>query len=372
MLTIPPILAFLIILSLLIFVHEIGHFLTARKFGIKIEEFGFGYPPRIWGKKIKGIIYSINWLPFGGFVRIYGEDYLEKDSKLGDKALCNKPGYIRALVAAAGVFGNFILGFVCFSLVYSFMGIPTPTDKVLISAVSPNSPAETAGLKIDQQILSVNNQEIKSTKDFMELTRNKKGQEISIKVKDKNEVKEVHLTPRQSFPEGEGPIGVAISSVEMKFYPVWQMPFRGAWVGLQEAIGWGAMIVSGLYMAIKSLISGVVPEVAGPVGIYQITTGVVSQGWLLTLQFIGVLSINLGILNLLPFPALDGGRLLFIGFEAVLGRRVKPQIEQYVHMAGMIILITLMLLVTYNDLVRLAGSNNFFSEIISSIMKKLN
>jgi regulator of sigma E protease len=365
---------FLLILSLLIFIHELGHFLSAKRFGIKVEEFGFGYPPRAWGKKIGETIYSLNWLPFGGFVRIFGEDYSETTDN--QRALFNKPKRVRAMVAIAGVVGNFLLGIVCFSIVYSLSGIPTQVPYVRIEGIAPNSPAQKAGIQPGEVIVSFNGQPIKSTDEFVNLIKQNSGKEIILVTQAAKSAKtqEYRLLVRPNPPQGEGPLGVAVSQIDMVFYPFWQMPFRGIWVGLQEAIGWGVTIAVGIYTALRSLFVGVVPEVAGPVGIYQITSGVVKEGWMLTLQFIGVLSINLGVLNLLPIPALDGGRLLFIAIEAITGRRVKPQIEQYIHMAGMVLLVSLMLLVTFNDFSRLFSQNPFFTSIwsnINSIIEKV-
>ena len=362
---------FIATLSVLIFIHELGHFLAARKFGVKVEEFGFGLPPRIFGKKIGETLFSLNWIPFGGFVRIYGEDYLEKGIK-SERALCNKPKHVRALVAAAGVFGNFLLAIVCFSIVYSFTGIPTETDKVIIEAVANNSPAEQAGLLPDQRIVSIDGKPVGLTRDFIDHVKDKQGKEILVgAVGKEGGEKEYRLSPRENPPEGEGAIGVAITNVEMVFYPIWQMPFRGAWFGVKEAVGWGMMIVSGFAAMIIGLFYGEVPQVAGPVGIYQITADVVRQSWLLTLQFVGVLSINLMILNLLPFPALDGGRLLFIAIETVVRKRIKPQIEQYVHMIGMVFLLSLMLLVTFNDVRKIAIKNEFIEEITGKVMEEV-
>lgn len=364
-----PFIAFVIILSILIFIHELGHFLVAKKFGLKIEEFGFGYPPRIWGKKIGETIYSINWIPFGGFVRIYGEDYLEK-SKDSSRAMYNKPKWVRFLITIAGVVCNFLLGIVCFSIIYSFSGIPTPVDYVLIDAVSPGSPAQLAGLAAGDKVTNIDGLEIKTTQDFIQAVKNKENQTVTLQIQPKNEtaIENYQLVPRAEYPEGEGPLGVAISTVDFKFYPVWQMPFRGAWVGLQEAVAWGVTIVVGLFDMIKNLIGGVTPEVAGPIGIYQITVGVVKQGLFLTLQFVGVLSINLAILNLLPIPALDGGRILFILIETIIGKRVKPQIEQYIHMFGMALLLTFMLWVTFQDVGRLISQNVGWQNNLNSIL----
>ncbi len=367
-------LIFVIILSVLVFIHELGHFLAAKKSGVKVEEFGFGYPPRLWGKKIGETIYSLNWLPFGGFVRLYGENYLPKRKKSKtERALCYKPKRIRILVALAGVLGNFFLGIVCFSIIYSVIGIPTKVDYLVIEEVAKDSPAQQAGLKAGQIILGVQNKRVTKAEDFVALVKANQTEEISLMLAEGKgkPAKEYRLKPRLNPPPGEGALGVAISNIEMVFYPFWQRPFRGAIIGVKEALSWGWAIVLSLGQALKGLLTGVIPEVAGPVGIYQITAGVVRQGWLLTLQFVAVLSINLAVLNLLPIPALDGSRLLFIGLEALTRRRVKPKIEEYIHLSGMVFLIGLMLLVTLNDFSRLLKNNPFWQNLINSIMKEL-
>jgi len=175
------------------------------------------------------------------------------------------------------------------------------------------------------------------------------------------------LTPRAEPPENEGPLGVIVSSVEMKKYPFWQMPFRGAVEGIKEAIGWGSLVFTSLAKMLVDLIGrGVVPkDIAGPVGILQVTANVSQQGVLVVLQFIGVLSVNLAVLNILPFPALDGGRLLFVLYEVVVRKRPKPSIEHWVNAAGMAVLLFLVILVTINDIQRMIETTEIVSQLHS-------
>jgi regulator of sigma E protease len=178
-------LAFLIILSILIFVHECGHFLLAKKAGIRVEEFGFGYPPRIFGKKFKGTIYSLNWLPFGGFVRLFGEDFTdEKDLKnqKSPDAFFAKSKRARVMVLVAGVLFNFILAIVVFAIVYSFSGIPTQTNQITILDTIANSPAEQAGLKSGDIIREFNRQPIQKSDELINLTDKNLGQIITLKI----------------------------------------------------------------------------------------------------------------------------------------------------------------------------------------------
>ena len=348
----PPLIVFLIVLSLLIFIHELGHFLAAKKSGIKVEEFGFGYPPRIWGKKIGETIYSINWIPFGGFVRLLGQEKREKKKwsvQETKRAFFSQPKKTKALVLLAGIFGNFLLGTVCFSVIYSKLGIPRELGYVKIVEVIKDSPAEEAGLKQDDQIVSVSGKTISSSKEFIETIEENKAREIVLQTTEK----EFTMIPRENPPENEGRLGVVITDVEIVFYPWWQMPFRGAWEGIKEAMLWSGMILQGLVITIKQLFAGVPPEVAGPVGIFQLTSAAAEQGILVLIQFTGILSVNLAVLNLLPFPALDGGHLVFVYLGPLLGEKRREKIEHIINTTGFIFLITLMILVTINDFARL-------------------
>ena len=346
------IITFIIILSILVLVHELGHFLVARKFGIKVEEFGFGYPPRIWGKKIGETIYSINWLPFGGFVRMLGEDSHaqvenEKDVK---RAFFNQKKRVRVAVLLAGVVMNFLLGVVLFGAIYTKIGIPEKVDYLVVTGVAEGSPAKKAGLKVDDKILNV-----AGIQEFIDDVNNHRGEEYELELDGERKLVVVPRT-KEETPEGEGSLGVAISNVDMVMYPYLQRPFRGMLTGLKEAMAWGRDIFDSLSLMIVRLFKGDVPkDVAGVVGIYQISKDVSKEGLLAILQFMAILSINLSILNLLPIPALDGGRLLFIAIETLIRKRVKPEVEQVIHLVGIVALIGLMVLVTVGDVKRLVG-----------------
>jgi len=189
--------------------------------------------------------------------------------------------------------------------------------------------------------------------EFVGFLEDKKGEEVSILIERNGQEQTTSLVPRENPPEGEGAVGVLVSNYDNVFYPWWQMPFRGAWVGIQEAYGWTTMMVSGLAQTIQGLFKGAKPEVTGVIGIYQITSTVAEQGILPVIKFIGILSINLAVINILPFPALDGGRFAFILLEDLIGKKIRPKVEAYVNMVGMAILITLMVLITIGDVLRI-------------------
>lgn len=355
------IIVFILMLSVLVLVHEFGHFIVAKFFKMRVEEFGIGLPPRaktLFSKA--GTIFSINWLPLGGFVKLYGED-MEDPAQLASKeAFFNKPKRQRAAVLLAGVCMNFILGILAFGVVYTYLGIPTKTNKVIIIDVGKNTPAEAVGIKTDSEVIKIKygNEDVAFTNidSFVKQIDAFKGKEIEVTLLTK-EGKEniVKVTPRLNPPQGEGALGVSLSNIEMKMYPVWQRPFRGVWVGIGEAWSWGKEIAKNLGTVMLGLVTGkgVPKDVAGPIGIYQVSKEMYKVGWVAVLQFMAILSINLAILNVMPFPALDGGRIFFLGVEMIIGKKLKNRIEGYVHTVGMVFLLGLMVLITIRDVIRL-------------------
>lgn len=350
---------FFLILSILVLVHEFGHFISARIFGIRVEEFGFGLPPR--AKKLFtkwGTVFTLNWLPIGGFVKLYGEEYSEGDEVVAGEAgrFYDKPARIRAVVFVAGVIMNFLLGIFLFATVYSFVGIPEKTERVRVEEIVAGSPADKTGLKKDDVISGLGMTKINETSQLVKLVTENAGSEIELSVLSKDGAERtIKVTPRKDPPAGQGALGVVLSNVELTKYPWWQMPFRGAVVGLSEAIAWGRDIAYGLGHMAYGLVmgKGVPKDLSGPVGIYQVSGQVIKQGFLATLQFMGVLSINLAVLNILPLPALDGGHVLFLGIEKLIGKKRKNKIEGYVNTAGMIFLLSAMALITIRDIGRL-------------------
>ncbi len=351
------ILIFILVLSVLVLVHELGHFIVARKSGVKVEEFGFGLPPRLFGKKVGETVYSINALPFGGFVKLHGEQ--EEDAKTDTKhSFVRKSKKVRASVIIAGVIMNFILAIFAFAIVYSFSGIPRETGKVKVIDVTAGSPAQKAGIVVGDVILKVGEDSVSSSDDFIAKTAIYKGKsvvyEVGRNINDQEDVTKVRLTPRENPPEGEGPVGVTITTMEVYYPPVWQRPFFGIYYGFKEGIFWGKTIVVGLGDLVSGIFEGKGPVgVSGPIGIYAVTTEASKGGFLTLLNFIGILSVNLAILNILPFPALDGGRLLFIGIETVTRKRVSTKVEAVINNIGFLLLLTLLLVITIGDVKRL-------------------
>lgn len=337
---------FFLVLSLLVIVHEFGHYIVAKKNGIWVEEFGFGLPPRLFGKKVGETLYSINALPFGGFVRLHGE--MTEDGVTKPKqAFLNKPLWVKTAVITAGVIMNFLLAIVAFGIVYSFTGIQKDTKEVKVLNISTNSPAQDAKLLVGDVVKKVDNETVTSVSEFISKIENKKGKKVKLELQDRV----VTITPRANPPSGEGPLGVTITNTETYFAPVWQRPFLGAYYGTKEAIFWGKNVLMGFVSIFRDLSHGTSPKgVSGPVGVFAVTTEVAKTGILPLINLIGIISVNLAILNIIPFPALDGGRLLFIVIEAILGKKVAPKIESVIHGIGMIILLLAILAITIKDI----------------------
>ncbi|OGH16424.1 MAG: hypothetical protein A3C97_02830 [Candidatus Levybacteria bacterium RIFCSPHIGHO2_02_FULL_37_11] len=356
------IIVFLLILTVLVLIHEAGHFFVAKKLGIKVEEFGFGLPPRAFGIKKGETTYSINWLPIGGFVKLYGEDQAGAGKITNQKsqitnhkdinrAFFSRPVWQRALVVGAGVVMNFLLAVVIISILFSLVGVQVPGNKVRINEIVKGSPADIVGLKVYDAINTVNGISITNTSELLAITKKNLGEKIELKIERQNSgVKTIGITPRKNYPKGEGPMGIGISKYDIKKYPLYQAPF----VGILEAFKYSWLILSGLGGVVSQLIlHAQVPKgVAGPVGIAQLTGQFVAVGPLAVLSFVSLLSLNLAILNILPIPALDGGRLFFILIEAVTGRKVSTRFESYAHAIGMVLLLALIAVITLSDIIR--------------------
>lgn len=349
------IIVFLLILGLLIFVHEFGHFIFAKKVGIKVEEFGFGFPPRLFGIKRGETIYSINWIPLGGFVKIYGEDGKGKEDK---KSFASRRIGQRAIILTAGVVMNFVLAALLLSIGFK-LGLPQVLEgneknikeaKIQLIQIAKNSPADRAGLKVGDEIIAFNGKQIENIEEFQRLTKKMAGKEIVLQIKHLNEKREVKITPRRYPPENEGALGVALAKTAIVSYP-W---YAALWRGITMTFSVTILIVVTFYEIIKNLIldQPIAAELAGPVGIAVLTHQATKMGFVYVLQFTALLSINLAIINILPFPALDGGRLLFLAIEKIRKKPTDQKLENLIHAIGFALLILLMVIVTFRDVTK--------------------
>jgi len=374
-------------LSVLVFAHELGHFFTARWFGVKAEEFGLGFPPRglgtyknIHGKRrwvfgnidvedleksedanlhpaSKATVYSLNWLPMGGFVKIKGENgegQNDKDSFAYQKI------WKRIIILAAGVIMNIILAWALFSIGY-MIGMPQSTDtvskyaivsepKVIIAQVMTNSPAAAAGLKEGDAVLRINNQVVGTDKAFQDAMASNNGQATTLLIERASKEETLNVVPAAKN-SGRATIGVAIIADGLVRYPFFPALVEGV-----KTTGYMIKeIVVAFANLFRDLFAGhnVGDQFAGPVGIATITGQAARLGFSYLLQFMALLSLNLAIINILPLPALDGGRIFFLLIEKVKGTPVKKEIEAIIHSIGFYLLIALILFITYRDIIKL-------------------
>ena len=356
---IATLLVFILILLVLVISHEAGHFFSALFFGIKVEEFGFGIPPKLFGiKSKKGILYSFNLLPFGGFVKIFGEDGGES---LNPAHFGAKPAWIQAVVLAAGIIMNLVLAYLIFIIVAGLGTYESIADenfavhqdaKVMIVDIAPGSPAAAANLVAGDEIINVVSAQdylaVQKVSDVQKFIDGHKGKEVLFSIlRGKAEFNKI-VIPRANPPAGEGPLGVALELVRIKKISWYQAPAVGA------KIMWNAIsaTVVGLWDIIKNLIGGHANQVqvSGPVGIFNLTFSAKNMGIATLLTFVALLSINLGIINLLPIPGLDGGRLFFLLIESIRGKKISTKTSALVHGIGLALLIFLMLFITFHDI----------------------
>lgn len=367
---------FILILGVLIFVHELGHFLVAIRNGIKADEFGFGFPPRIvgaikndktkkyeivWGNKeikSKNTIFSLNWIPLGGFVSIKGENGANKDKD----SFLTKSAWVRIKVLAAGVTMNFILAWFLLAIVFA-NGAPEAIEdsqkvkdaKVQISQVMENTPAKEMGLAIGDHIVKICTsreacQYVSKVEELRNYINRNKGEEIIISLKRGVEVLELKGIPRKDFPADQGALGVGLARTALIQYPWYEAIGRG----LEAVVDMTVLIITTLFSLLSQLIMGQKPamEVAGPIGIAIMTKQASALGLTYLLQFTAILSINLAIINILPFPALDGGRIFFILIEKLKGSPVNHKFENVANSLGFLLLLLLMVVVTFKDFIQ--------------------
>ncbi len=348
---IGTILWFLLILGILVLAHELGHFVFAKLFGVRVDEFGLGYPPRIAGVKRGETTYSLNLFPLGGFTKLAGE---EDPNMPGSFA--GKSRFARFVILAAGAFMNAVLPVLLLSI--AFM-IPhnTLVGNVTVESVGPGSPAEAAGIAPGDVILEVNGRKIQNLSDLQRSIQVNLGNEITVLLKKSGGGdKTVRVVPRWKPPEGQGAIGIVLKQADYTLiresFPFW----RAIPKGLGETVEMYVLLRNGI---VSTVIGAVPVQFGGPVAIAQVTGEVAKAGLSPLLEFASLLSINLAIFNLLPVPALDGGRILFVIIEWLRrGKRVPPKVESLVHLIGFVILIALIVLVTFTDILRiLRGSS---------------
>lgn len=350
------IVSFLIVLGVLVFIHEFGHYITAKKSDIMVSEFALGFGPKLLSKQLGETLYSIRAIPLGGFCKMVGEfpadeSMPEEEREIYNKAkekgrlFHQKSAFKRLAVILMGPIMNFLLAILIFILAFAIFGVPSSTiDEAILGEVIPEQPAAEAGLRANDKILSINNQEISTWEKMSELIKQNSEQEIIIRYQRGNEIKEIAITPVYSEESERGVIGVYPKLIREK------VNFSRAFkLGFQQSYQVFKMTILGFLQIFKESSAD---DIGGPIMIASIIGQAARVGILNVLNWMAIISINLGIINLLPFPALDGGRIFFIIIEMIRGKALDPRKEGYVHMIGFAVLMLLMVFIIYNDVMR--------------------
>ncbi len=350
-------LVFLAILLVLVLVHELGHFLAAKRVGVRVDEFAFGFKPRIWGKQVGETMYAINAVPLGGYVKLYGEEAGEE----GDRALGNKTIGQRALVMVAGAFMNVLLGWIILTVLFivGFQPIYPGVEKdpfvntqpvTALDSVATGSPAAAAGLVAGDTVLSIDGQNIDSTDTALYIS-NHKGQNVSISIKHTDGTQAVvSVVPRVNPPAGEGSLGVSLASVGDVKTSVWKAPLAaiyesGRIVGLSVA-GFGTFVGN---LVVHQQVSN---DVTGLIGIGALTGTARRLGFAYLMQLVMVITIGLGVINLMPILPLDGGHIAALAYEKIKGQKLSDKQLGWLSTAGLAFVLLLFVLVTYKDIIR--------------------
>ena len=350
----------LAILTILVLVHELGHFVTARKFGIAVEEFGIGFPPRAIGLKRGKTIFSLNWIPFGGFVKIKGE----QGENMGDEdSFASKPAWQRGIVLSSGVLMNFLLA--CVLLIAGFViGAPyilngdelplngkLRNEQIIIASVIPETPAETAELTPGDSISEIDGKTFYSIENIQKYIGEKTGREVTLTLLRNDETITKKITPQTNKEAGDRAIiGVELMRTGIISYNF----FEAVPLGIIKTFDLTKAIIFAFGSAIWDLLSGrsVSVDISGPVGIAFITNEVTKLGLIYIIQFAALLTLNLAIINFLPIPALDGGRFLFLMIEKIRGSAINQRVENVSHTIGFAILMLLIIFVMFRDIQR--------------------
>jgi regulator of sigma E protease len=332
----------------LMVIHEFGHFILAKKFGTDVEEFGIGYPPRIFGKKIGDTIYSLNLIPFGAFVRIKGESGGIEDYR----SFIGKPMWQRMAIVLGGVVSFWLVSIILLSVVAGAWGLPTAVSdeaeglvdpKVKVYYLVPESPAIQAGIELGDTLLGF--EKVSQVQDFV---KEHAGEEVTLNIQRGGDIIEKEVMVRASYPEEEGALGVGLTRVGLDRYAWYEAPI----VGVRATGELTANIISGWVMGLKSLFgvmelpAGMSMDLMGPVGIFSLLGEYFSMGLNYFLYLISLIAVALALANILPIPALDGGKIVFLAIEALRGKPINSKIENRITGTFFVLIIFLMLFVT--------------------------
>jgi regulator of sigma E protease len=348
---------FLFTFTLIVAIHEFGHYFTARLLGMKVLEFAIGFGPKLFGARKGEIDYSVRAIPFGGYVRILGQDdfAIHQQGEGDPRAFTTKPWWAQAVVLVAGVTMNLVLALFVLTIAFA-SGTTAATGDVRVDQVAAGSPAEKAGIQVGDVVRSIDGRPVTRSADLVNYVRQKAQTESEVTLeieRNGRPIPPIKAVPRAEPPEGEGPLGIRLEDV--------QGPVS---VALPQAFGQAVQLTGDVVQQIAQLPGQLIasrgggsgaPQVGGPIQIFVVTGQVAEFGIPTFLKLIGVLSVNLAVLNIIPFPGLDGGRLLFVLISGIFRKRLSPQVEAAVHAIGFVLLLLLLVVVSISDIRRVVG-----------------
>jgi regulator of sigma E protease len=349
--------AFILVLGILIFVHELGHFLFAKLFKVRVLKFSLGFGPKLYGKVVGETEYLISAFPLGGYVKMFGENPDEQDVDEDEKrcSFAHKPVFQRFLIILAGPVFNLLFSVIVFFFVYSILGVPKPLDTTRIGKVTEDSPALHAGIKADDIFLAINGKDTKTWKDVLEGVKGSDGEPLQIQVMRGDEKLTFMVTPKISEAknifneviEKRYMVGI-MKANDLVYNPV------SFWEALIHAFSQTWFFISMTGMGLWKIVQRVIPatELGGPIMIAQMAGDQMRAGWENLAYFIGLISVNLGMLNLLPIPVLDGGHLVFLTAEAIRSKPLSERVQIMAQQVGIAFLGVLIIFVFYNDIKR--------------------
>ncbi len=348
-------LSILLVFGLMIMFHEFGHFLVAKKAGIKVLEFAFGFGPKLFGIKGKETLYSVRIFPLGGFVRFLSAEEieeieeidLESKQELLKRSFESKSIWRKMSVIVAGPIMNFVLGALLFVMIFAWFGVPTASNDNVIGSIVVDKPAATVGLSAGDRIISVNGIDTPDWNSVTQQIHSRPGEKIAFKIEKAKtgEIITMEITPEYDQQSGRGLIGISPNIVSQKVSVL-----KAVQYGLQQTVEFTRLVV----VLIIQMITGEVPvELSGPVGIVQVIGEGARQGISSLLSLTAILSIQFGILNLLPIPALDGGQLVVLTYEGIRRKPLAPEKKGWIQLTGFALLMALMIAVTYKDILRI-------------------
>jgi len=348
---------FVFTFTLIVAVHEFGHYLTGRLLGMKVLEFAIGFGPRLFGVRRGEIDYTVRAAPLGGYVRILGQDdFALQQEGIGDpRAFTSKPWWSQAIVLVAGVTMNVILALVVLTIAFA-SGTTAPTGDVRVDQVSTSSPAEKAGILVGDVVRAIDDRPITRSQDLVSYVRQKARTESEVTLqieRNGRPISPIKALPRADPPEGEGPLGIRLEDVQGPVSVSLPEAVREAFSLTGDTVAQIAALPGQLLASGGGGANG--PQVGGPIQIFVVTGQVAEFGVPTFLKLIGLLSVNLAVINIIPFPGLDGGRLFFVLVAGIFRKRLSPQVEAAVHAIGFMLLIGVLLVVSFFDIRRVVG-----------------